>query len=94
MSIADLLEEVDLLLFRKQRGPKAVDGRVPPPFVVKAALLVEILEVLGVRFASPKVEVADLKVAPDCGRSDEDKNRRYAATYSGRDCTTFLRHRR
>ena len=33
--------------------------------VVESALLVEEVEELGVRFASPKVEVTDLKVAPD-----------------------------
>ena len=66
--------------------------------VVKATLLIQEVEELGVSLAPPEVEVANLKVTPDFasprGVSDRIKYRIQGGTYSGSCCMSGHRHRR
>ena len=67
--------------------------------VVESALLVEEVEELGVRLASPEVEVTDLKVAPDWDRYMPNVNSVAWAstmmnTYSGSCCRSRPRHQK
>jgi len=67
VAVADIAEEVQLVLGREQRGADGVHGRVAPPLIVEPTRGVEVREELAVRLAAPEVEIANLKVAPDCG---------------------------
>lgn len=69
MLVANVVEEVYLVLLGKERSADAVHWRISPPLVVEAALLVQEVEELHVSFAAPQVKVAYLEVAPDyaCG---------------------------
>lgn len=67
MSVADILEEMNLVLACEERGTDTVNGCVAPTFIVEAAFLIKVVEELRIRLTSPEVKVADLKVAPDCG---------------------------
>lgn len=66
MSVTNVIEEVDLLLFGEERGTDRVHGRIPPSLIIKSTFLVEEFKELHVRLRSPKVKVSDLKVGPDC----------------------------
>jgi hypothetical protein len=65
--IPNIIEEMDLVLIRKESGTDRVHGRISPTLVVEPALLVEEVEELGVGLAPPEVEGTDLEVGPDCG---------------------------
>jgi len=64
VEVPDLVEEMDLVFARKQCRANAVYGRISPSLIVKSTLLVQKLDKLRVRLASPEIEVTDLKVAP------------------------------
>ena len=64
--VPDVAEEVDLVLVCEKSSANGVHGRVAPAFVVEATLLVEVVKELGVCLSTPEIEVADLKVGPDC----------------------------
>ena len=66
MPISDVAEEVDLVLASEERSTNTMHGRVAPPLVIKPPFLVEVVEILCVRFPTPEVEVADLEIGPDC----------------------------
>jgi D-ribose pyranose/furanose isomerase RbsD len=63
--IPDIIEEMDLVLIRKESGTDRVHWRISPTLVVEPALLVEEVEELGVGLAPPEVEGADLEIGPD-----------------------------
>jgi hypothetical protein len=65
--VPNIIEEMDLVLVRKESGTDRVHWRISPTLVVKPALLVEEVEELGVGLAPPEVEGTDLEVGPDCG---------------------------
>lgn len=65
--IPNIIEEMNLVLSGKERGADRVHGSITPAFVVESTLGVEVLEVFGVGFATPEVEVANFEVGPDCG---------------------------
>ena len=65
VTVANILEPVDLVLWRKQGRRDRVDRRVSPALIVETSLLVEVLEKVEIRLGAPEVEVADFKVAPD-----------------------------
>jgi len=65
VAIADIVEEVDLILARKECGANRVHGGVAPALVVEAPLRIEMLEKLHICLTPPQVEVADLKVGPE-----------------------------
>jgi hypothetical protein len=67
MPVPNIIEEMDLVLVRKESGTDRVHWRIPPALVIETALLVEEVEELGVGLAPPEVEGADLEVGPDCG---------------------------
>lgn len=56
---------MELVLRRKQCGADGMNRCIAPALVIEAAGLVEVFEELAVGFASPEVEIADLKVGPD-----------------------------
>lgn len=66
MPVPNVLEEMKLVFRREQCSANGVDRCVAPAFVVETASLVEVVEELAVGFASPKIEVANLKVTPNC----------------------------
>jgi len=70
MLIANVVEEVYLVLLGEKRSADAVHWGISPSLVVEAALLVQEVEELHVSFAAPQIEVTYLEVAPDyvCGR--------------------------
>jgi hypothetical protein len=65
MSIPDVIEEVNLLLLREQCGSDAMDRGISPTLVIESTLLIKVFEKFGICLASPKVEIRDLKVAPE-----------------------------
>lgn len=67
--VANVIEEVDLVLLGEERSADAVHWGISPPLVVEATLLVQEVEELHVPFAAPEVEVTYLEIAPDyvCG---------------------------
>jgi biotin carboxylase len=62
MPVTDVLEKVDLVLAREQGRADRVHGGITPALIIEPALLVEVVEELGVGFASPEIEVANLEV--------------------------------
>lgn len=65
MLIPNVAEPVNLALVLKQTQRDTVHGSVAPAFVKEAASLVEVLKVLLVDLAAPKLHVGDFKVAPE-----------------------------
>lgn len=65
MSVSDIVEEVYLILPSEKCCTYAVYRCVTPALIVEATLFVEVVEELGVGFASPKVHVGDLEVTPE-----------------------------
>jgi hypothetical protein len=65
MPVANVIEEVDLILAREERRADTVYRCVAPAFIVKATLLIEELEVLHVRLGTPEFERANLEVGPE-----------------------------
>jgi len=75
----------NLFLLGEQGSANAVNGSVTPAldtvstlsakswiethFVVEASCPVEVVEELGISFASPQVHIANFKVTPDCRRT-------------------------
>lgn len=66
MSVADVVEEMNLVPLSEKRSPDAVHRCVSPALVVEAALLIQEVEELSVALTAPQIKVANLKVAPDC----------------------------
>lgn len=64
MVIADLIEELDLLLLEQQSGGDGVDGSIAPSFVEETALPVHVVEVVQVSLGSEPVEASNFKVRP------------------------------
>jgi hypothetical protein len=111
MSIPDVIEEVNLLLLREQCGSDAMDRGISPTLfqiklcpkackhkthlVIESTLLIKVFEKFGICLASPKVEIRDLKVAPDwpCDFISTGKCV-CAVTYSDTNCKTLLHHQR
>lgn len=54
----------------KQTQGNAVNGRISPSLVEEAARAVEVIEVVFVRLAAPKLHVGNLKVAPEVARRE------------------------
>jgi hypothetical protein len=82
---------VNTILGKEKRGRDAVDWRVAPSLVVKAARGLEMVEVGLVGLAAPEVHIRNLEVAPDCKGAAvmSARNRReQKATDSDKDCTT------
>ena len=65
VAVANVMEEVQLVLRREERRANRVHGRITPTFIVKPAGTVEVFEELAVSLASPEVKVTDLKVRPN-----------------------------
>ena len=63
--VGDIVEEMDLILRQHDGGGDAVHGCVAPAFVEEAAVVVQVVEVIGVGFAAQPIEVADLEIRPE-----------------------------
>ena len=66
MSVANIIEKVNLILSREKCGPNRMYWRVAPSFVVETAALIQMLEKVHIRLRSPEIEVANFEVRPDC----------------------------
>ena len=66
MSISNVLEPVYLILIREEGRAETVHWGIAPAFVVEAALSIEVFKVLGISFTTPKVQIANLEITPDC----------------------------
>jgi hypothetical protein len=64
--VADLVEDVDAIFGKEERGCDAVHRRVAPALVVETTLRIEVVEVGLVCLAAEEVHVCDLEIAPDC----------------------------
>lgn len=62
--VGNVVEEVDLVLWKQQAGGNRVHGRVAPALVEEAAIAVERGKEVDVGVAAQPVEVANLKVGP------------------------------
>ena len=62
--VGNIVEEVNLILLKHQRGSNGMYRGVTPALVKEAASMVERREVIDVRFGSEPVQVANLKVRP------------------------------
>jgi hypothetical protein len=58
VTIPDILKEVDLVLFGKQRSTNGVHRRIAPSLVVEPSGLVEMFEEIHVGLRSPELEAA------------------------------------
>lgn len=56
---------MNFALVLKQAKTDTVDGSIAPSLVEEAARSIQVIEVVLVRFASPKVHIRNLKVAPE-----------------------------
>lgn len=65
VSVTNFLEEVDLILPGEESSPNAVYGGVSPSLIVEATLLIEIVEIFAISFATPEVQISNFKVTPD-----------------------------
>jgi hypothetical protein len=66
--VSDVAEPVDLALVFKQAECNAMDGRITPALVEKAASAVKVVEVVAILFTSPEAQVADFEVGPEVAR--------------------------
>jgi len=64
MFVPDIAEEMDAIRARQERCSYRVHRRVAPTLVVETATPVEVLEERSVGFATPKVHIGNLKIAP------------------------------
>ncbi len=64
MVVGDIVEEVNLLLLEHETSGDRVHRRVTPSLVEETAVLVERLEIVGVRGRSEPVQAADFEVGP------------------------------
>jgi hypothetical protein len=93
VSITNLFEEVDLILPGEKSCADTVDGGISPSFVVESTLLVQMLEIFGVCFAAPKVEITNLKVTPDYSKGQKPKLlKEWKLSYNDIDYSYCLRH--
>lgn len=89
--ITNIVEEMDLVLFRKQRCADAMHWCISPPLIVETTLLIEEIKEFHVSFATPEVEVTDLKVTPDYTSVSQDYGvKEEMESYSG----TYYKSRR
>lgn len=63
--VGDIIEEVDFVLVKGETGADGMDGRVAPALVEESAVLVQLVEEVGVGRAAQPIEVADFKVGPE-----------------------------
>lgn len=66
VTVSNIVKPVDLRLVGEQSSADRVDRRVSPSLVIETTLFVEVIKELAIRFRTPKVEIPDLKVGPDC----------------------------
>lgn len=59
---------MDLARVLKEAEGDAVDGRITPALVEETTCTVEVVEIVLIRLASPKLHVGDFKVAPEVAR--------------------------
>lgn len=62
--VGNVVEEVDLFLFKKESSGNGVDRSIPPTFVEESTVFVQSVEVIGVRLRPEPVEVSDFEVGP------------------------------
>ena len=62
--VANLVEEVNLLLLKEEACRDGVDRGVAPALVEEAARAVEVVEEVKVGGGAEEIEAADLKVGP------------------------------
>lgn len=96
--VGDVVEEVDLLLGKHERGSNRVHWRIAPALVEEPAVLVQALKEVEIRLGAEPAEATDLEIGPlrrDCqqGKTVESLGNREGGVQSGRDCTSCRRHR-
>lgn len=64
MVIRNVVEEVNLILWKKKAGGNGMDRRVAPSLVEETAIFVERFKEIQIRLRSEPIEVADFKVGP------------------------------
>lgn len=64
--IGNVIEEVDLVPRQHKASGNRVNRGVPPSLVKKAAILIQHVEVVGVRNVPEPIQAANLEVGPLC----------------------------
>jgi len=62
MLVPDLTEKVDLVRAGEERCADRMHGRVAPPLVVKASVVIEVVKVRQIGFAPPELHIGYFKV--------------------------------
>lgn len=62
--IRDIVEEVDFFLLQEQAGRDGMNRRISPSLIEEAAVLVERLKKVEIRFGSQPFKAADFEVRP------------------------------
>lgn len=63
--VPNLVEEMNLRAWKKERSGDRVHGRIAPAFVVKVARRIKEVEIGKIKVRTEEVEVGDLKIGPN-----------------------------
>jgi len=62
MIICYVIEEVDLVLRKEKSRCNGVDGSITPAFVEESTILIQRIEVVGVRLTAKPIKVSNFEI--------------------------------